>query len=141
MLLCVPAGASAARKHHVAPTLKACRAGDTRACVQHVIDKTRTTGEERVWLLEIPGCESTWSAVAYYPSLRATTPALKQFAIANDRSAGLYAFKPSTWRSLPSWLSRHSIWSPLWNTWAAWWLYRHDGDGREWSCTSTLGLT
>ncbi len=100
-----------------------CRAGDTHACVAYVVAKTRVTGEERVWLLEIPGCESTWEADPPH-----------------NGSFGLFQFQPSTWSHLPSWISSHSILDPLWSTWGAWWLYHHDGNGREWTCTARLGL-
>jgi hypothetical protein len=53
---------------------------------------------------------------------------------------GLFQFERTTWQHLPAWISRHSVWSALWSAWGAWWLYRHDGDGREWSCTAILGL-
>ena len=109
--------------------------------MQHVINKTRVTGEERLWLQEIPGCESTWSPVAYSPGQEARTPA-ERTAVwnAGASSMGLFQFEKPTWLNLPAWISRHSIWNPLWSTWAAWWLYRHDGNGREWSCTARLGL-
>ncbi len=55
-------------------------------------------------------------------------------------SMGLFQFERPTWLRLPAWISRHSVWDPLWNAFGAWWLYKHDGDGREWSCTARLGL-
>lgn len=94
-----------------------------------------------MWLLEIPACESTWSPVAYSPSMQATTPAVRtEVWNAGVSSMGLYQFERPTWQRLPGWISRHSVWDPLWNTYGAWGLYKRDGSGREWSCTARLGL-
>lgn len=76
-------------------------------------------------------CESGLDPLAYFPGQHADNEAEKAFAINNDRSSGLFEFKPGTWRSTP--YGGRSIWSAKWNSLGAGWMH-HVGRGGEWAC-------
>lgn len=104
--------------------LRACRSGDTRACIEYVIAKdARLPGEpSAVWMREVAWCESRDEADPPH----------------DNESRGLYQFEQPTWSGTP-W-ARMSILDPLAEAEAAAWVYRRDGDGREWACTARMGL-
>lgn len=81
------------------------------------------------WLYRIPSCESGWNPFAYYghPTNRQPTAAIYP----SDISAGLYEFKPSTWRATP--YGSRSIWRAKWQALAAAWMVLHGRSG-EWVC-------
>ena len=99
-----------------------CSNRDPRACPPEVIRLEHIGEPEAHWLIEIPGCESSWEP--------------EQVSGPND---GLYQFNVSTWASTP--FAAHSPLSAYWSTRAAAWGYRHleHGPG-EWQCTGILGL-
>lgn len=107
---------------------KQCSNSNPKACIRYVIGKKDIKEPERIWLLKIPGCESGWT-----PSDPPNS----------SGSTGLYQFQFPTWEGVErdSGYGQHSIYSARWQAVFASWLYEHDGSGREWSCTSILGLT
>ena len=96
---------------------RACSNARPRSCVLAVILRRRIGEPERSWLLRVPGCESGWDP-------RQVTPP--------ESASGLYQFLPSTWAGTP--FGRRDIFSARWQAFAADWLYRQDGGGREWVC-------
>jgi hypothetical protein len=105
-----------------------CSNTDPRYCALYIVEKKDIGEPEKVWMLEIPGCESKWNAEEPPNS---------------SGSTGLYQFQMPTWEEVEreSSYGDHSIYSARWQSFFADWLYKRDGDGREWSCTSILGLT
>jgi hypothetical protein len=80
----------------------------------------------------VPGCESSWNPFKYFPDKVARTAAIRAWVIARDISAGLYAFKPSTWRKTR--YHRRWIWSAKWQALNAASEIRA-GHEHAWSCT------
>lgn len=79
----------------------------------------------------VPHCESGYNPLSYFPSQVADSVGERAFAIRNDRSSGLYAFKPSTWQGLR--YRARSLWSAKWSALAAALMVRLNRTG-EWSC-------
>lgn len=70
--------------------------------------------------MRIVGCESSWN----------------EWEVNSSSSAsGLAQFLPSTWRNLPRFYSRHSVFNPVWNIRGMRYLWKHDGSFREWVCS------
>lgn len=110
---------------------KQCSQTRPHACVDRAILAYGLHGWQAAWMRRIPSCESHYKPLAYYPSQIADTAAEQAFAIAADRSSGLYAFKPSTWAGLRY---RHeSLFTAKWSSLAAALMVRL-GRTREWSC-------
>lgn len=80
--------------------MRRCSNAHPRWCVERAILRYRLRGDQAAWMRRIPGCESTWNALAFFPGQVARSAAQRRAAIAGDRSSGLFAFKPSTWRGL-----------------------------------------
>lgn len=112
---------------------KQCSQKRPRACVERAILTYRLGGWQAAWMRRVPFCESGWNPLAYYPSKVADTTAERRFAERNDRSAGLYAFKPSTWRGTPYGRRGRSLWWAKWNALGAAWMVRQGRTG-EWAC-------
>lgn len=111
---------------------KRCSNAHPRWCVERAIHTYRLRGWQVSWMRRVPTCESRWRPLAYYPGQIADSAGERAFAIRADRSAGLYAFKPSTWRGL-----RYRNQSPFqakWSSLAAALMVRL-GRTREWTCT------
>lgn len=105
--------------------LRNCSNSNPKACIKYVILLKHIGEPEKIWLEKIPGCESGFNPEEIEPS---------------SHASGLYQFLPSTWEQSSNPYRNHWILSAHWNTLAASWLYEKDGDGREWSCSSILGL-
>ena len=111
---------------------KQCSQQRPRACVERAILTYRLTGWEAAWLRRIPACESGWDPLAYYPSKRAETRAEQHWVRRMDISAGLFAFKPSTWATTP--YAHRDQFRAKWSALAAAWMARR-GMTSHWECT------
>lgn len=110
---------------------KQCSQQRPRQCVERAILTYRLTGYNAAWLRRIPSCESGWDPLAYYPSKRAETRAEQAWVRRMDISAGLFAFKPSTWATTP-YASRDQF-RAKWSALAAAWMARR-GNTDAWEC-------
>lgn len=112
---------------------KQCSQTRPRVCVERAILTYHLHGWRAAWMRRVPGCESRWQPLAYFPMQIADTTSERRFAIEHDRSAGLYAFKPSTWKGLRRYRDE-SIFSAKWSALAAG-LMVQSGRTGEWACT------
>lgn len=110
---------------------KACSNSRPRACVERAIITYRLGGEQAAWMRRVPHCESTWNPLAYFRRQVAETAIERRWAESQGRSAGLYAFKPSTWRGLR--YRAHSLWLAKWSSLGAALMVRSDRRD-EWTC-------
>lgn len=109
-----------------------CSNARPRPCVRRAIITYKLTGWQARWMWAIPSCESGWDPLAYFSRQHADTLAERRFAEAEDRSAGLYSFKPSTWNGLRRY-RHHSQWYAKWNALGAALMVRTNRTG-EWAC-------
>jgi len=131
-VLLVPPNAAAAHRHltfrqlvrHAAGNPFKCDIGHKGVYGQgqlHCI--TRVVFRRQPWMGReadrIITCESGWDRWEVTPPYSAS---------------GLGQFLPSTWRNLPRRISRHSVFSPVWNVIGMRYLRLQDGSWREWVC-------
>ena len=119
------------RACHERVAAKQCSQARPRACVTRAIITYRLHGWQAAWMRRVPGCESGWDPLAYFSMQVAETAAERAMAIAQDRSAGLYAFKPSTWAGLR--YRDRSLFQAKWSALGAALMVRSGRTG-EWAC-------
>lgn len=112
---------------------KHCSNARPRECVEWQIARHRIGGWQAAWLRRIPSCESGWNPHAYFGhgGNRYAGAILTRTVVANDIAAGLYEFKPSTWRGLG--LPYRRIWYARWQAVAARRMLQQ-GRAAEWAC-------
>jgi hypothetical protein len=86
-------------------------------CVAKVVFKRERWLHRQVF--RIIRCESNWN---------------EREVNGSSGASGLAQFLRSTWRNLPRFYSRHSVFHPVWNLRGMRYLRMHDGSFRQWVC-------